>query len=300
MRVISRVSTHLRAQDKGVQQSALELLGRLWDKGDLDSAAASFSPCLEDDDPGTRRAAVLALSQAGASSGRLSGSSATGQALSRRLEDMDWNVRVAALRAYARMSAPSGIGEATDADAAESSTKDSASVVTTVAAKVGDASMDVRHAAVHALVQIAGRGNAHAVASMVQFLGHDDWDVRWVAVEALPQLAARGDAIAVAACCGSLEDAHFRVRFAAVDALAQMAERGDKKTFSEVQLRMDSENELVRRAAVTALPHVVFQGDSGAISALQVHLKDEECVRHAAIEALAEITGSRAPKVVAG
>jgi len=304
-RVISGVSKHLQAQDKGVQQSALELLGRLWCKGDLDTATATFRPCLEATDPGVRRAAVLALSQAAAGScGGLSGGSLTEQALSQCLEDVDWNVRVAALRAYSRMSAPPGMGEATappgmceatDENAAENSTN----IIPTLAAKVDDASMDVRHAAVDALILVAGRGNAHAVASMVPFLSHHEWDVRWVAIEALPRLAVRGDAVAVAACCRCLEDAHFRVRFAAVDALAQLAERGDTTTFSEVQLRMDSENELVRRAAVTALPHVVYRSDSRAIAALHVHLQDEEsCVRQAATEALAEINGSKTPKEV--
>ena len=147
-------------------------------------------------------AAVEALGELG-----LQGGSRSIDVLSACLEDPDYEVRLAAMKALPRV-ARSG---------------EERVVAAFVTSLLEHSQTFVRCSEIEALSKLASRGDDRVVATMRGFLETADVYVRCAAVRALARVANIGDEGVVATARGLLKSPDARVRQAAADALSEVA-----------------------------------------------------------------------------
>ena len=94
-------------------------------------------------------------------------------------------------------------------------------------------------------------------------------------MEALVQLAEKGDQHAITAVAARLEDTCVDAKRAAVYALMQIAEKGNRHAISAVAARIEDVDKQVRCAAVAALMQLAEKGDQHTITAVAGCLADE-------------------------
>ena len=92
----------------------------------------------------------------------------------------------------------------------------------------------MRRAAVDALAQIAGKGNAISIEAVMQRLAHANAGVRRAAVDALGKITEKGNVAVIYVLAERLQDDVTAVWRAAVEALSNISGRGDSITIRAV------------------------------------------------------------------
>eukprot|EP00746_Dinoflagellata_sp_MGD_P149522 gnl/MRDRNA2_/MRDRNA2_81530_c0_seq1.p1 gnl/MRDRNA2_/MRDRNA2_81530_c0~~gnl/MRDRNA2_/MRDRNA2_81530_c0_seq1.p1 ORF type:complete len:1078 (+),score=242.31 gnl/MRDRNA2_/MRDRNA2_81530_c0_seq1:223-3456(+) len=196
---------------------------------------------------------------------------------SARLESQSWKVRRAAVADLACAMQSNG----TQADA----------FITVIADRVEDENVNVRQAAMEALLGVAKKDSLwHAVGMKLKESGVEE---RNATVQALAAVVNSENVQGIAALVARLAHDDSSIREAAVRGLTIVVEKGDAKVISDVVTHLEHENRNVRRNALKALTLLADKGDTNAINMLVPRLEDRRpYVRRIAVEALAWVAKS--------
>jgi len=201
--------------------------------------------------------------------------------VSQRLEDQHADVRLAAGQALASLEAVSSTSSSTSKSVP----------MREVTARLDHPSINVRHDAVSALVQVARTGDEDAITALCRCFEDPETEVASAAVHALKQFAA-GDTKATEVLIQQLKNTSVEVRLMALDALSQVSKAGDRRAVSALTACLRDSDARVRTASVQTLPKIAATGDKEATSALALCIKDPNVdVRHAVVHALTWVAG---------
>jgi len=191
------------------------------------------------------------------------------------LEDPQWQVRVASVRALGEMAK-----------------RGDDFVSSAVAKSLLDEAAAVRLASVISLGQLA-LPDSDVLVAVAGRLADLSGDVRKAALEVLQQLVQYNEALAMIR--GHLVNPMSKVRQDALRALGQIADN-NPSTISTLLVHLADHSRSVRRAAVEVLGSLAGKGNVIALAALtDVRLHDPEaCVRRAARAALTLLSPGRA------
>lgn len=138
--------------------------------------------------------------------------------------------------------------------------------------RIEDPDVDVRRAAVQALLSVANQGDSHVI---VDLLERTHADVRMAAVGALRQRLETVNGDAITASCARPDDTDAEFRLASVQALSQLdSDDADSDVVAALKSRPEDADVEVRRAAVQAfLPKLANdeQVDNPVIADLVEH-----------------------------
>jgi HEAT repeat protein len=157
------------------------------------------------------------------------------------LQDTHFGIRRETIKALTRMSTGPG-------------TSSGALAVASIFAE--DPEVEVRRAAVRALIQLAEVGDDAAVSAVVQLLGDHDDTVRHSAIWAMTEVVEPSDVRGISALCGLLEDPAASVRRAAVNALVELIPKATTQPLYFVKRYMENDRIEVRHAAAEVIERI--------------------------------------------
>jgi len=170
---------------------------------------------------------------------RSRGGSAAVNAVTTCLEDEDWCVRCAAVRALIKLSK-----------------KGDAHTLAALSARLEDANSVVKRVVLEGLAQLADKIEQIPIRVLRSCLEDEKWQVRIAAIEAFAQLEDKGDAQTITALKARLEDDKLQVRTAAEGVINQLTQKGDQNIIIALPTCLEDHNGEVCKKAETAFFHV--------------------------------------------
>lgn len=286
---------------EAVRSRALEVLGRIVDKGNADAIDVIVAR-FEHPEYAVRKVAMRALMQVVDRGNRHAI-----DVVVARLGHPESHVRASAAEALVDLAEK---GDTYSIDAVvgglvhwSSSVRQEACVVlrqlghgeahaiSMISRHMEDSSSCVRDAAVQALWHVADQGDERAVSELVSRLECEDVHIKASVIDALARVSATGDERVIGELLVCLEDASELVRVRSLQALAQVSYKGNKEVIRALSGRLDDCEELVTYAAQHALLRVAEKGNRDAITAVIPHLEDSHWkVRESALVAFMQLS----------